>query len=132
MALDQFNKPGLRGALLGQAAKMVLDAPSAMSRAVLNRMLRPGRWIGNRSGRLALTDEEILAAIAPMGHVTSTCSIGREDDPMAVVDSACRVYGVGSLRVVDASIMPSVPSANTNLTTIMVAERAAELIAAAA
>ena len=132
MALDQFNKPGVRGALLGQAAKMVLDAPSAMSRAVLNKMLRPGRWIGNRSGRLALSDEEILSAIAPMGHVTSTCSIGREDDPMAVVDSACRVYGVGSLRVVDASIMPSVPSANTNLTTIMVAERAAELIASAA
>jgi 5-(hydroxymethyl)furfural/furfural oxidase len=132
MALDQFNKPGVRGALLGQAAKMVLDAPSAMSRAVLNRMLRPGRWIGNRSGRLALSDEEILSAIAPMGHVTSTCSIGREEDPMAVVDSACRVYGVGSLRVVDASIMPSVPSANTNLTTIMVAERAAELIASAA
>jgi 5-(hydroxymethyl)furfural/furfural oxidase len=132
MALDQFNRPGVRGALLGQAAKMVLDAPSAMSRAALNRMLRPGRWIGNRSGRLALTDEEILAAIAPMGHVTSTCSIGREDDPMAVVDSACCVYGVGGLRVVDASIMPSVPSANTNLTTIMVAERAAELIAAAA
>lgn len=132
MALDQFNKPGIRGALLGQAAKMVLDAPSAVGREVLKRMLRPGRWIGNRSGRLALTDEEILAAIAPMGHVTSTCSIGREDDPMAVVDSTCRVYGVGNLRVVDASIMPSVPSANTNLTTIMVAERAAELIASAA
>ena len=131
MALDQFNKPGVRGALLGQAAKMVLDAPSGISRAVLNRMLRPGRWIGNRSGRLALSDEEILSAIAPMGHVTSTCSIGREDDPMAVLDSACRVYGVGGLRVVDASIMPSVPSANTNLTTIMVAERAAELIASA-
>jgi 5-(hydroxymethyl)furfural/furfural oxidase len=132
MALDQFNKPGMRGALLGQAAKLVLDAPSAMSRAVLSRMLRPGRWIGNRSGRQTLSDEEILSAIAPMGHVTSTCSIGRDHDPMAVVDSACRVYGVGSLRVVDASIMPSVPSANTNLTTIMVAERAAELIVSAA
>jgi 5-(hydroxymethyl)furfural/furfural oxidase len=132
MALDQFNKLGIRGALLGQAAKLVLDAPSAMSRAVLSRMLQPGRWIGNRSGRRPLADEEILSAIAPMGHVTSTCSIGRADDPMAVVDSACRVHGVGNLRVVDASIMPSVPSANTNLTTIMVAERAAELIASGA
>jgi choline dehydrogenase-like flavoprotein len=132
MALDQFNKPGIRGALLGQAAKLVLDAPSAMSRTVLGRMLRPGRWIGNRSGRRPLSDEDILSAIAPMGHVTSTCSIGRDDDPMAVVDSACRVYGVSNLRVVDASIMPSVPSANTNLTTIMVAERAAELIASEA
>jgi choline dehydrogenase-like flavoprotein len=132
MALDQFNKPGMRGALLGQAAKLVLDAPSAMSRAVLSRMLRPGRWIGNRSGRQTLSDEEILSAIAPMGHVTSTCSIGRDDDPMAVVDNTCRVYGVSNLRVVDASVMPSVPSANTNLTTIMVAERAAELIVSAA
>ena len=49
---------------------------------------------------------------------------------MAVVDSECRVYGVPNLRVVDASIMPRVPSANTNLPTIMVAERAAELIRA--
>jgi 5-(hydroxymethyl)furfural/furfural oxidase len=54
--------------------------------------------------------------------------IGRMDDPMAVVDPACRVYGVGNLRVVDASVMPSVPSANTNLPTIMIAERAADLI----
>lgn len=132
MALDQFNRPGLAGAVMAQAAKLVLDAPSAFSRPVLNRMLRPGRWIGNRHHRDALSDHEILSAIAPMGHVTSTCAIGRRDDPMAVVDRACRVYGVDGLRVVDASIMPSVPSANTNLTTIMVAERAAELIASAA
>ena len=72
-------------------------------------MLRPGRWIGNRYRRDVLSDEDILSAIAPMGHVTSTCAIGRRDDPMAVVDPTCRVYGVDGLRVVDASIMPSVP-----------------------
>jgi choline dehydrogenase-like flavoprotein len=47
---------------------------------------------------------------------------------MAVVDSTCRVYGVSNLRVVDASIMPRIPSANTNLPTIMIGERAADLI----
>ena len=91
MALDQFNRPGLAGAMLAQAAKLVLDAPSALSRPVLGRMLRPGRWIGNRRRRDALSDEDILSAVAPMGHVTSTCAIGRKNDPMAVVDAACRV-----------------------------------------
>jgi 5-(hydroxymethyl)furfural/furfural oxidase len=63
-----------------------------------------------------------------MAHPAGTCAIGRADDPMAVVDAECRVYGVSNLRVVDASIMPKLPSANTNLPTLMVAERAADLI----
>nr|ART38536.1 G345 [uncultured bacterium] len=132
MALNQFDRPGLVGAMMGQAATFVLNSPAALSRRILNHMLQPGRWIGNRKQRAVLTDDEILSAVAPMGHVTSTCSIGRRDDSMAVVDKNCRVYGVENLRVVDASVMPSVPSANTNLTTIMVAERAAELIASGA
>jgi choline dehydrogenase-like flavoprotein len=47
---------------------------------------------------------------------------------MAVVDPECRVYGVRGLRVADASVMPSIPSANTNISTIMIAERAADFI----
>jgi 5-(hydroxymethyl)furfural/furfural oxidase len=132
MALNQFDRPGVVGSVMAQAATMLLNAPSAVSRWALGRVLAPGRWIGNAKKRQALTDDEILSAIAPMGHVTSTCSMGRPDNPMAVVDKNCRVYGVDNLRVVDASIMPSVPSANTNLTTIMVAERASELIASGA
>lgn len=132
MALNQFDRPGVVGSVMARAAAMLLNAPSAVSRWALGRVLVPGRWIGNARQRQALTDDEILSAVAPMGHVTSTCSMGRPDNPMAVVDKNCRVYGVDNLRVVDASIMPSVPSANTNLTTIMVAERASELIAAGA
>jgi 5-(hydroxymethyl)furfural/furfural oxidase len=86
--------------------------------------LKPGRWIGQQR----LTDEEILGAVAPMGHPTSTCRMGRADDRQAVVDARCRVIGIDGLRVADASVMPSVPSANTNLPTIMLAEKAADLI----
>lgn len=132
MAINQFDRPGAMGSLMEQAATLLFNGPASVSRWALNRVLAPGRWIGNRGGRAALTDDEILSAIAPMGHVTSTCSIGRPDNTMAVVDRNCRVYGVENLRVVDASIMPSVPSANTNLTTIMVAERAADLISTGA
>jgi choline dehydrogenase len=54
--------------------------------------------------------------------------MGRDDDPQAVTDSRLRVRGVRRLRVVDASVMPSVPGANTNAPVIMIAERAADLI----
>jgi choline dehydrogenase len=61
-------------------------------------------------------------------HPAGTCKMGAPSDPKAVVDSELRVYGVSGLRVVDASIMPRVPSGNTSAPTIMVAERAADLI----
>jgi 5-(hydroxymethyl)furfural/furfural oxidase len=61
-------------------------------------------------------------------HPTSTCRMGAPDDPGAVTDPAGRVYGVTGLRVCDASIMPAVPCANTNIPTIMVGEKIADAI----
>ncbi len=59
-------------------------------------------------------------------HGTSSCRMGASDDPLSVVDPQCRVLGFNGLRVVDASIMPSVPCANTHLTTVMIAELIAD------
>jgi choline dehydrogenase len=61
-------------------------------------------------------------------HPTCTCKIGAADDPMAVVDTKCNVMGIESLRIVDSSIFPTVPNGNTNAPTIMVGEKAADII----
>jgi choline dehydrogenase-like flavoprotein len=62
-------------------------------------------------------------------HHTGTCSMGREGHPGAVVGAVGEVHGVRSLYVCDASIMPTIPRANTNLTTIAIAERIADGLA---
>jgi len=61
-------------------------------------------------------------------HPTSTVKMGPDSDKEAVVDQYCRVRGIEGLRVVDASVMPNIVRANTNLTCIMIGERAAEIV----
>jgi choline dehydrogenase len=85
-------------------------------------------------GAATESDEEwldyIRANAGTTFHPTSTCMMGNGED--AVVDSELRVHGVERLRVVDASIMPAVVSGNTNAATIMIAEKGADMILAAA
>lgn len=81
------------------------------------------------------TDEELAKLAGDIAttifHPVGTCKMGRDDDPMAVVDSELRVRGVSGLRVVDASIMPTITSGNTNSPTLMIAEKAAGMMLSA-
>jgi choline dehydrogenase-like flavoprotein len=73
-------------------------------------------------------DRWLLGNVSTTHHVAGTCKMGPASDAMAVVDQYGRVHGLQGLRVVDASIMPDVVRANTNATTIMMAERIADWI----
>ena len=84
-------------------------------------------------GTAVQSDDELIADIRQRAdtvfHPSSTCMMG-PDSKTAVVDNQCRVYGVDRLRVVDTSIFPTLISGNTNAPTIMLAEKAADLILA--
>ena len=84
------------------------------------------------SDEILLSDDDlnqwILSNVSTQHHSSGTCKMGPSSDLMSVVDSNCNVQGLDNLMVVDASIMPDVVRANTNATTIMIAEKIADQI----
>lgn len=108
-----------------KAGAAVMETAPFLRRAVIKYMIADAPSMDD----LMRDDETCAAWIADavLGHwhVSCTNRMGRQDDPMAVVDSHGRVIGVEGLRVCDASIFPNVPCANTNLPTMMVGERMA-------
>ena len=74
----------------------------------------------------AALDDWLMAECSDAQHASGTCRMGAAHDPRAVVDPDCRVIGTTGLRVIDASVMPVVPRANTHLTTVAIAERMAD------
>jgi choline dehydrogenase len=91
--------------------------------------LDPYRADEFQPGAAVKTDAEleqwIRAKCETIYHPVGTCKMGPSTDPMAVVDNRCRVHGLVGLRVVDASVMPTLVGGNTNAPTIMIAERVA-------
>lgn len=87
-----------------------------------------------RPGASFNSDEELLKQIGEIAttifHPVGTCKMGMADDPMAVVDSELKVFGLSGLRVVDASVMPTITSGNTAAPTMMIAQKIADKILA--
>ncbi|HQP19008.1 MAG TPA: GMC oxidoreductase, partial [Phenylobacterium sp.] len=81
----------------------------------------------------AQSDEDLLASARALGttifHPVGTAKMGLASDPLAVVDERLRVFGIEGLRVADASVMPTITSGNTNSPTMMIAEKAARMMA---
>jgi choline dehydrogenase len=86
------------------------------------REIQPGDGVRSDAEIDAFVREKVESAYHPCG----TCRMGRADDPLAVVDPACRVIGVEGLRVIDSSIMPTITTGNLNAPTIMIGEKGAD------
>ena len=128
----QVGLHSLKNKMLTDVFARMLDGPSALRQYLIKNYVMEGVTIHDM-----LTDDEKLEAFvrkAAVGvwHASCTCRMGSPDDPMSVTDNAGRVRGVDGLRVVDASIFPVVPSANTNFPVLMTAEKCADAILAGA
>jgi choline dehydrogenase len=110
--------------------RIMVEGARLVRRLAATASLKPYVLEEYSPGPAVQTGEEILETIRNNGssgyHPCGTCRIG--NDPMAVVDPQLRVRGVAGLRVVDASVMPTVVSGNTNAATIMIGEKGADLI----
>jgi choline dehydrogenase len=133
---DPHAAPSIRTNFLDdeEDCRTVVEGFKIARRIVKNPAFDPYGALEMLPGDAVRTDDEYLDYARSTGvttyHPVGTCRMG--GDPNAVVDDNLRVHGVGGLRVVDASIMPTLTSGNTNAPVIMIAERAADLIKASA
>jgi 5-(hydroxymethyl)furfural/furfural oxidase len=128
---ERFSKPTRLGALITGIGAIGLDAIGSLREKAFPYMLSNF----NDPARLAAHRQELEAYIAEtvggVWHPSGTCRMGAEGDRLAVTDSIGKVRGLDGLFVGDASLMPTIPCANTNLPTIMMAEKIADGLKAA-
>ena len=113
--------------LTGIMARL-LDGPAFLRSFLIKNFIMEGFTIDGVCNDEEEAEAFIRKAAVGVWHASCTCRMGASDNSMAVTDYNGRVHGVGGLRVVDASIFPVVPSANTNLPTIMTAEKISDAI----
>jgi 5-(hydroxymethyl)furfural/furfural oxidase len=128
--VKKVGEVNARNRLLTDVLARLMDGPAALRRYLIDTFIVEGFGFEE-----LMADDEKLEAFtrkAAIGawHASCTCRMGAEDDPMAVTDAAGRVRGVDGLRVVDASLFPVVPCANTNFPTLMTAEKIADAVLA--
>ncbi len=131
---DPRDKPEIRPNYLSteEDRRVAADALRLTRRIMAAPALAPHRPREYRPGSGVVEEEELVAAAGEIAttifHPVSTCRMGPEDDRMAVVDPRLRLHGMSGLRIVDASVMPRITSGNTNAPTIMIAEKASDMI----
>lgn len=103
-----------------------MDRSDAARRFIIDKLITQGETLAGLAADEARLERYVLKNVSGNWHPTSTCRMGAADDSGAVVDARGKVRGVQGLHIADASVMPFCPRANTNLPTIMIAEKMAD------
>ena len=124
----RLNKPGVTNIVVTNLLSKMLDGPAPLRRLMLKWGIASGDVGEERLSSSAWRAKTVQQRTFGTYHPAGTCAIGDPSDPTTVVGPDCAVLGVDGLSVVDASVMRSIPRANTNLPVLMVAEHATDLI----
>ena len=124
-------QPGRINTVKRWAASRMLDWSGPLHAQIIRKFVTEGLDIQALISNETALNDYLLQTVSGTWHASGTCRMGRTNDANAVTDERGRVYGLQGLRICDASIMPSIPRANTNVPTIMMAERIADAIKSA-
>lgn len=124
----KVSEVNLKNYLLTQIGAVFLDGPNMLRDFMFRRFITENADLDKLLADDAALEAYIKRQAVGVWHATSSCRMGAESDPMAVTRNDGTVIGVDGLRVVDASIIPLIPGANTNFPTLMLAERIADMM----
>lgn len=124
--MERYLAGKIDGPRRGRLISWMLDGPSFLRRRILNGMLNRAPSINHLMEDEPVLRDWILYNATTLNHPVGTCRMGRSFDPQAVVDEMGQVYKIGGVQVVDASIIPSIPRSDLNLTVMMMAEKIAD------
>ena len=126
---DKIRKVGTyntKNKILTTIGAAFMDGPAVLRKAIIRNFVMESAGLVQALQDAEALETYIKRATVGVWHCSCSCRMGAADDPMAVTDPQGLVYGVDGLRVVDASIFPVVPCANTNFPTMMAAEKIAD------
>jgi 5-(hydroxymethyl)furfural/furfural oxidase len=118
--------PGTWNAMQRGVLSGMLDMAGPLRGALIKGVVTQGVTMDELLSDDRAMTEFVQRSVGGTWHPSGTCRMGSADDPLAVTDAHGAVYGVEGLHVCDASLMPSIPCANTNVPTMMIAERVAD------
>jgi 5-(hydroxymethyl)furfural/furfural oxidase len=123
-----ISKPTGLNLILTNVAAAMLDSAAPVRKFLIEKIISEAPKLAKLMADPKATEEYVCSAVRSAWHPSCTCRMGDASDPLAVTDPRAAVIGVRNLHIADASIMPRVTRTNTNLPSIMIGERVADLI----
>jgi 5-(hydroxymethyl)furfural/furfural oxidase len=124
--IKKLSTVSAANALMNHVIGTMLDVPAPIRNWVLKTFMLQGNSLPDILGNDNMLEEFVRRQVFGVWHASGTCRMGSPSDELAVVDSTGKVIGINNLYVSDASIMPRLPTANTNIPVIMIAEKISE------